>query len=124
MSQILLITYHYPPDAAVGAIRPAALAKFLSEFGWNPIILSVREQYYDLLDNSPGESAVGRIPVVRTGVLTSPSQYYRRLKRLWQSPAQPAAGTPASPDPFDASPKVGVRRIVGALLSFPDERVW
>src|SRR5436309_15016195 len=41
MRKVLLITYHYPPSAAVGAIRPAKFARYLPEFGWQPIVLTI-----------------------------------------------------------------------------------
>jgi hypothetical protein len=36
MKSILIIAYHFPPEAAVGATRPANFAKFLPEHGWQP----------------------------------------------------------------------------------------
>jgi glycosyltransferase involved in cell wall biosynthesis len=41
MHNILIICSYYPPSRAVGAIRPAKFAKYLPEFGWQPIILTV-----------------------------------------------------------------------------------
>jgi glycosyltransferase involved in cell wall biosynthesis len=40
MPRVLLISYHYPPRPSVGSLRPAGLAKYLPEFGWEPIVLT------------------------------------------------------------------------------------
>ncbi len=38
--QVLIITYFFPPHPEVGGIRLRGLAKYLPEFGWEPIILT------------------------------------------------------------------------------------
>src|ERR1700693_2832494 len=40
MRRILLIAFYYPPVETVGSVRPAALAKYLPSFGWEPIVLT------------------------------------------------------------------------------------
>ena len=40
MRRVLLITYHYPPQSAIGGVRPRGLAKYLSEYGWKAIVLT------------------------------------------------------------------------------------
>jgi glycosyltransferase involved in cell wall biosynthesis len=40
MRRVLLITFVYPPTEIIGAVRPAALAKYLPRFGWEAIILT------------------------------------------------------------------------------------
>lgn len=37
---VLLIAYNYPPDPAVGALRPAGLVKYLPEFGWKALVVT------------------------------------------------------------------------------------
>jgi glycosyltransferase involved in cell wall biosynthesis len=40
MRKVLIITYHFPPRPTVGSVRLRGLAKYLPEFGWEPIILT------------------------------------------------------------------------------------
>src|SRR5216684_5140339 len=40
MRRVLLITYHYPPQPAIGGLRPRGLAKYLPDFGWEAIVLT------------------------------------------------------------------------------------
>lgn len=42
MKKILMITYNFPPFVSVGAIRPLKFAKYLPQFGWVPVILTVK----------------------------------------------------------------------------------
>jgi glycosyltransferase involved in cell wall biosynthesis len=40
LKNVLIITYSFPPSRAIGGVRLFGLAKYLSFFGWNPIILT------------------------------------------------------------------------------------
>ena len=42
MRRVLLITYHFPPRPAIGSVRPMGLAKYLSRYGWQPVVLTPR----------------------------------------------------------------------------------
>jgi hypothetical protein len=81
MEKVLIITYHFPPDAAVGAIRPVKFAKFLPEFGWEPIIYTVKEKYYGLLDYSKFESVLKPLKIYRANLIPGPLHLYSRLIR-------------------------------------------
>ncbi|GIS01152.1 MAG: hypothetical protein CM15mP102_19720 [Flavobacteriales bacterium] len=51
---ILIITYYWPPSGGSGVQRWMFFAKYLKQFGHNPIILTVDPKYasYNLIDNS------------------------------------------------------------------------
>ena len=40
MKKVLIITYNFPPSPAIGSVRLGGLAKYLPEFGWEPIFLT------------------------------------------------------------------------------------
>ncbi len=42
MPRVLLITFCYPPTQVIGSVRPAGLAKFLPQFGWDVLVLTPR----------------------------------------------------------------------------------
>ena len=46
MKNILMISYFAPPYNTPSAVRIGKFAKYLPEFGWNPIILTVKELGY------------------------------------------------------------------------------
>jgi glycosyltransferase involved in cell wall biosynthesis len=42
MRRVLLVTFVFPPSPYIGAVRPGGLAKYLPNFGWEPIVLTSR----------------------------------------------------------------------------------
>ncbi len=47
LKKILLISPHYPPSNLAAVHRARLFAQHLSSFGWEPIILTVHEKYYE-----------------------------------------------------------------------------
>lgn len=47
MKKILIISPHFPPSNLVGVHRARFLSMHLAKFGWEPIILTVDEKYYE-----------------------------------------------------------------------------
>lgn len=47
MKKILIIYPHWPPSNLAGVHRPRLLANFLHEFGWHPVVLTVKPKYYE-----------------------------------------------------------------------------
>lgn len=47
MKKILVIYPHFPPSNLAGVHRPRLFAQHLPEFGWEPVILTVDEKYYE-----------------------------------------------------------------------------
>ena len=54
LKKVLIITYYWPPAGGPGVQRWLKFAKYLPEFGWEPIILTVDENYasYPQVDSS------------------------------------------------------------------------
>lgn len=47
MKSILILYPHFPPSNLAGVHRPRLFAQHLPSFGWEPIILTVHERYYE-----------------------------------------------------------------------------
>jgi hypothetical protein len=47
LKKILIIYPHFPPSNLAGVHRPRLFAQHLPEFGWEPIVLTVDEQFYE-----------------------------------------------------------------------------
>ena len=45
MKKVLIITYYWPPSGGAGVQRWLKFAKYLPEYGWQPIILTVDQEY-------------------------------------------------------------------------------
>ena len=58
---ILIITYYWPPSGGSGVQRWMFFAKYLKQFGYNPIVLTVDSKYasYNLIDNSLTDQVKG-----------------------------------------------------------------
>lgn len=78
--KILIIAYHFPPDAAVGALRPQKFVKYLPEFGWQPYVLTIKEKY--IQKNDPTRlKDVQDVPVFRTTFFETPLRWFVSLKK-------------------------------------------
>jgi len=52
MKNILVVTYYWPPSGGPGVQRVLKFCKYLPEFGWRPIILTVSNGDFPVYDNS------------------------------------------------------------------------
>ena len=50
MKTLLVLSYYFIPAAVVGTHRIDRFVKYLPDYGWRSIIVTVDEKYYDLLD--------------------------------------------------------------------------
>ncbi len=122
MSSILIVSYHFPPDCAVGAKRALRIACFLSSFGWEIEVLTVKEGYFDHLDPT---LLAGAPPfrVIRTSAF-EPKPILRALRARLRPRAQvggPEAAPPGSPDGAEAARGPFLSRAWDAVFSCPDE---
>src|SRR5690606_8842440 len=47
MKNLLIIYPHWHPANLAGVHRPRLIGNFLPEFGWHPIILTVKEEFFE-----------------------------------------------------------------------------
>lgn len=47
MRNLLIIYPHWPPSNLAGVHRPRLLANYLADYGWHPIVLTVKHEYYE-----------------------------------------------------------------------------
>lgn len=59
MKKLLIIYPHFPPSNLAGVHRPRLFANHLSEFGWEPVILTVHENFYE---EEPDQNLVKLLP--------------------------------------------------------------
>jgi hypothetical protein len=85
--RLLIVSYHFPPDAAVGSIRPAKFAKYLHAYGWASFVLTVKKDYYERLDPTNTEevkeiftSRTIKIPTIKDIYLAIKNLYFKKVK--------------------------------------------
>ena len=122
--RLLVVSYHFPPDGAVGGLRWSALGKYLAQRGWDVHVVTAAS-------GPPGEDesatgvAVHRVPRRRT---------IDDAYNEWRSSAT-SAGSPASDGSDESGDGDGrperrgpirlLLRELGYLLAFPDySRGW
>ncbi|MFY9222398.1 MAG: glycosyltransferase [Blastocatellia bacterium] len=68
MKSVLVIAHDFPPFGGGGVLRVLKFAKYLPEFGWKPIVLSVDPTYYPvgLLDSSLMSEIPEQVKIYRT----------------------------------------------------------
>ena len=71
---VLVVTYYFPPSGGGGINRIHNFVKYLSRFGFCPLVLTVRDKYYEntytptgLLDEYPKEVRIYRTNSFETG---------------------------------------------------------
>src|SRR6516164_1301566 len=84
---VLFISYCFPPDAQVGGLRLARFCKYLPEFGFRPIVLTVQERLYENIDHEFPWNRETRVE--RTEATATPLQLYRR----WRQPPNQQNGS-------------------------------
>ena len=103
--RVLFIAYLFPPIANSGTQRPLKFAKYLPQFGWEPIVLtahrvSEHRQDHGLLEDVPLDMRVVRVPMLndRIGAVagtlglgvvkrkTIAEGISWRLRNRWRSP--------------------------------------
>ncbi len=64
MKNILIIYPHWPPSNLAGVHRARLIANYLPDFDWNPIVLTVKSEYYEeKLDDEISKTVSDKISV-------------------------------------------------------------
>ncbi len=79
MKKVLIITYYWPPGSGPGVQRFLKFSKYLREFGWEPIILTVENGSYPSIDTSLLKDILEGLKVFKTKSY-EPFHWYNILK--------------------------------------------
>ena len=79
MKKVLIITYYFPPSGGAGVQRILKFVKYLPEFGWEPVVLTVKEDAdFPARDPSLSTEIPPGIQVYRTPIF-EPYNFYRKF---------------------------------------------
>lgn len=76
--KVLILTYYWPPAGGPGVQRVLKFVKYLPEFGWDPIVLTVKNGEYPATDDSLSAEIPGTIRVFQTRTI----EFFSLFKRL------------------------------------------
>ncbi len=83
--KVLFISYLFPPVAGGGVQRSSKFVKYLPQFGWEPIVITVKEPYDFYRDDEMMEDVQGNFIIARTFSI-EPMKWVRKfLKKKSQS---------------------------------------
>lgn len=116
MRKVLMIAYAFPPMGGSGVQRSLKFAKYLADFGWQPIIVTVSnppgpELDYSLLEEVPAAARVYRAPNPR---------WARFLSRTARGPTIEAGDYQRSPGD---SKRGYAKSWIRALVDIPDPQI-
>lgn len=78
MKKVLIISYYFPPSGGPGVQRVLKFVKYLPEFGWEPIVLTVADGDFPARDESLMKEIPSNTKVFRTKIF-EPYNFYRKL---------------------------------------------
>lgn len=124
--RVLFISYSFPPNMEMGAYSCAQIARYLPLYGWEPVVLTVKEKYVDdpYLKHDDEDRVSDSDLVIRTYKFPHPSDIYRRFKsrRLAGKLSRDSDQKAVSPTngPKDSSARTA-RDLLLSLSSVPDK---
>jgi len=78
MKQVLFISYYWPPSGKASLYWPLAVVKHLPQYGWQPIVLTVKEESFTQTDESFAMGLPADLKVFRTKTY-EPFKIYKRF---------------------------------------------
>lgn len=131
--KVVLLTYQFPPIGAAGSLRMLSFARFLPEYGWDPVVVTVGQMGIAYEDSS----LLGRLDESATIFRWfTPLAGSFALRKKSPSRASPGSGSPSGAQQLSAAGsgtggtprrrsrlKPLARRIVDDYLAVPDYAV-
>jgi glycosyltransferase involved in cell wall biosynthesis len=78
MKKVLLVSYYWPPAGGPGSIRLVKFAKYLPDFGWQPIILTIKDGEFSYYDTSLEKDLPHKLIIQKTDSF-APFTLYKKL---------------------------------------------
>ena len=65
MKKVLIIAYYFPPLGWSGVQRTLKFVKYLRNFGWEPVVLTVGKTKFSVMDESLSKEIPDDVKVIR-----------------------------------------------------------
>jgi len=115
--KVLIITYYWPPSGGAGVQRWVKFVKYLPDFGFEPIVLTVDPQYasYPVIDDSLVDEIPQNLKVYHTKS-NEPFKFYKKVSGKSDIPHAGFANE------SEAGPMQKFSRFIRGNLFIPDAR--
>ncbi len=120
MKNLLIIAYYFPPSGGPGVQRVLKHTKYLREFGWNPIILTVSNGQFPARDESLMSQIPDDVQVVRSRIF-EPYDIYRKL--TGKKPGTAIDVNTIKKDDQKVGGKERLAEFIRATFFIPDARI-
>ncbi len=120
MKSVLIISYYFPPSGGPGVQRVLKFVKYLSSFGWRPVVLTVENGDFPARDESLLAEIPPDVKVYRTKIF-EPYSFYRKL-----TGKPPGAAVDVENIPQGARKQSVMERVAGLVREtffIPDARI-
>jgi hypothetical protein len=76
--KVLIITYYWPPSGGAGVQRWLKFVKYLPNLGWEPVVYTVENGEYPVMDKSLNEDVSAALKVIKTPIW-EPYNIYKKI---------------------------------------------
>ncbi|MBZ0204081.1 MAG: glycosyltransferase family 4 protein [Ignavibacteria bacterium] len=81
MKKVLIISYYFPPSGGPGVQRVLKFVKYLPQFGWQPVVLTVEDGEFPARDESLLKEIPESVHVYRTKIF-EPYNVYKKISGM------------------------------------------
>ncbi len=120
MKNLLIVAYYFPPSGGPGVQRVLKHVKYLPEFGWRPIVLTVSNGQFPARDESLLQQIPKDIPVYRSHIY-EPYDIYRKL--TGKKPGTAIDVNVIKKDDQQIAFKDKIAELIRATFFIPDARI-
>ncbi len=78
LKRVLIITYYWPPSGGIAVLRCLKFAKYLREYGWEPVIFTAQDAHYPTLDPTNEKDIPADLEVIRQPIW-EPYAWYKKF---------------------------------------------
>ncbi|WP_448520387.1 glycosyltransferase [Rhodoflexus sp.] len=78
MKKVLIISYYWPPSGGIGVLRCLKIAKYLRQYGWEPVVYTAANPHYPSLDESNFKDIPAGMTVLKQPIF-EPYAYYKKF---------------------------------------------
>ncbi len=78
VKRVLIVSYYWPPSGGIAVLRCLKFAKYLRDYGWEPVIFTAANAHYPSLDDSNDRDLPPDLEVIRQPIW-EPYAWYKQF---------------------------------------------
>lgn len=121
MKNLLIIAYYFPPSGGPGVQRVLKHIKYLPDYGWNPIVYTVKDAQYPAFDYSLLDEIPENVKVYRSKIF-EPYNLYRKIVGI--KGTEPVDVNVIKKENQKLSWKEKISEFIRATFFIPDARMF